>query len=314
MDPLSIKTFLAPIYEAARPVYNEASRLVHYTSAENGLKILSSRSIWMRNTTCMNDYMEIEHGRRALSEAWRSEAGQEVKDLINTMHNDSASKIERLFDLWAPIFSSDTYISCLSIHDESENEFGRLSMWRAYGASSGVALVLNPEPFRVQSSGGGIYSTPVIYATQSELNHEFHKFSQRLSKYHDYVSSLTEDELVQRVFNLFRMLVISLKHPGFCEEREWRVYCQPRFEKAPPMQKEIETIGGVPQHVGKLKLVSSPANGLHGIELTSLLERIIIGPTEHAHMIQLAYVEALEQLGFSDPASKVVLSNIPLRN
>jgi len=37
-------------------------RFVHYTSAENGLKIINTKTIWMRNTNCMTDYSEVQHG------------------------------------------------------------------------------------------------------------------------------------------------------------------------------------------------------------------------------------------------------------
>src|ERR1035438_3860391 len=45
---------------------NEAAgeylRFVHYTSAEAALSIIRSKRIWMRNTTCMSDYREVQHG------------------------------------------------------------------------------------------------------------------------------------------------------------------------------------------------------------------------------------------------------------
>ena len=37
-------------------------RFVHYTSADAALRIIASKRIWMRNTTCMADYREVQHG------------------------------------------------------------------------------------------------------------------------------------------------------------------------------------------------------------------------------------------------------------
>lgn len=37
-------------------------RFVHYTSAENALKIINTKNLWMRNTKCMIDYRELQHG------------------------------------------------------------------------------------------------------------------------------------------------------------------------------------------------------------------------------------------------------------
>src|SRR5262249_38411311 len=41
---------------------NPSARFVHYTSAESALKIITSKRLWMRNTTCMADYREVQHG------------------------------------------------------------------------------------------------------------------------------------------------------------------------------------------------------------------------------------------------------------
>src|SRR5437764_15432860 len=37
-------------------------RFAHYTSAEAALSIIKSKRMWMRNTTCMADYREVQHG------------------------------------------------------------------------------------------------------------------------------------------------------------------------------------------------------------------------------------------------------------
>ena len=38
------------------------ARFVHYTSAEAALSIIRGKRVWMRNTTCMADYREVQHG------------------------------------------------------------------------------------------------------------------------------------------------------------------------------------------------------------------------------------------------------------
>ncbi len=42
--------------------YANSRRFVHYTSADAALKIIKTKRLWMRNTTCMIDYREVEHG------------------------------------------------------------------------------------------------------------------------------------------------------------------------------------------------------------------------------------------------------------
>jgi hypothetical protein len=50
----------------------------HYTSAEAALSIIKSKRVWMRNTTCMADYREVQHGfeilRKFFSEKAKTEA------------------------------------------------------------------------------------------------------------------------------------------------------------------------------------------------------------------------------------------------
>jgi len=41
---------------------DENVRFVHYTSAAAAVGIVSTKSIWMRNVTCMNDFSEIDYG------------------------------------------------------------------------------------------------------------------------------------------------------------------------------------------------------------------------------------------------------------
>jgi hypothetical protein len=38
------------------------ARLIHYTTAESALGIIRSKRFWMRNTNCMSDYREVQHG------------------------------------------------------------------------------------------------------------------------------------------------------------------------------------------------------------------------------------------------------------
>src|SRR5262245_66657040 len=45
-------------------------RFVHYTSAEAALNIIRTKQIWMRNTTCMSDYREVQHGFEILEKVF----------------------------------------------------------------------------------------------------------------------------------------------------------------------------------------------------------------------------------------------------
>ena len=111
---------------------------------------------------------------------------------------------------------------------------------------------------------------------------------------------------------LFR-LAIATKHPGFEEEQEWRLFYRPTERQSPGMTEETVVLGGVPQKIYKLRLADEPEKGLHGADIPSLLDRIIIGPTEFPYVSYRAFVDVLSGVGVKDAATKVVLSDIPLR-
>lgn len=117
-------------------------RLVHYTSAEVALSILKEGEVWMRSSTTMNDFSELEYGTGLLTTVFGSPIGKRFRDLIDGLFPYCTQKTAQQFDDWMPQFRVDTFLTCLSEHLPEEDELGRLSMWRAYGGGSGVALVM----------------------------------------------------------------------------------------------------------------------------------------------------------------------------
>lgn len=139
---------------------NENGKLVHYTSAEIAMRIIQDEKVWMRRTTTMNDYSEVEHGYHGLSSALQSDVG---RHFVTELQRIAPSAFQEAAD--GPrlhLVRVASFVTCLSIHDSlRENEFGRLSMWRAYCGSSGVALVLNNTPFVTDTDALGAYSASV---------------------------------------------------------------------------------------------------------------------------------------------------------
>ncbi|MDO9460255.1 MAG: hypothetical protein Q7N95_09115, partial [Alphaproteobacteria bacterium] len=60
-------------------------RFVHYTSAEAAVGIIRNREIWMRKSSVMNDFMEIEHGMECLKAAYASETGKLFRTRLDGM-------------------------------------------------------------------------------------------------------------------------------------------------------------------------------------------------------------------------------------
>ncbi|MBT8420069.1 MAG: hypothetical protein KJO08_04320, partial [Gammaproteobacteria bacterium] len=149
-------------------------KFVHYTSAESAMHIIKNRQVCMRNAQCMNDFMELEHGHECLIQAYKSDPeGKKFQEIIESAHPGLLEDVTQMFDGWMPHLRNSVFIACLSEHPRDEDDYGRLSMWRAYGGDQSVALVLNNIPFLSDTSLLKVFSTPVIYQGVEDLRAEF---------------------------------------------------------------------------------------------------------------------------------------------
>jgi hypothetical protein len=288
-------------------------RFVHYTSAATAMKIIQERKFWMRNTTTMNDFSEIEHGLECLISVYNDEPGKRFKAAIDEIFPGMAQKVQDHFNAWIPGIKRDTYIACFSEHDDTEDLIGRLSMWRAYGNRGGVALVLNNTAFLSDSDVLGVHTSSVAYLDKESFRQNFIEVADAIEKHKLFVASMSPELVYNLVWHMFRFGIVSTKHPGFAEEREWRAVYTPTLDASVHITTEIECVNGIPQTVQKIPLKNIPEGDLYGLEIPELLNRIIIGPSEYPQALHQAFVHLLDAAGVPDPASKVVVSNIPLR-
>ena len=289
------------------------TRLVHYTSASAAMEIIKTKRFWMRKTSCMNDFMEVEQGLHCLDVAYSGEAGELLKETLNDIFLGVVNQIEEFFRGWVRELRTNAYIACFSEHSETEDMHGRLSMWRAYSESTGVALVLNNAPFFSQSNALKIYTSPVAYLDAEAFQTEFAKTVQGINNNADFLRRIGRDELVFHVFNAFKFAALCTKHPGFLEENEWRVIYTPSLEESERLEKDIEVLRGTPQPVYKIPLKNIPEEGLVGVEIPEILDRVLIGPTEYPVAILEAFITLLADAGVEDPQSRMQITGIPLR-
>jgi hypothetical protein len=291
-------------------VASNGTRFVHYTSAEVAMNILRTKEVWMKNASCMNDFMEVEYGLDSLRKAY---SATDFKSVLDQVFNGITGEIENLFNGWTPYFRTDTYLSCVSEHLDQEDLFGRLSMWRAYGGTTGVALVLNNSVFLNPSTSNlNVYSSPVAYLNYKNFENEFRKISENIRNEGDFLKTLGRDAISAHVFHMFKFAALCTKHPGFSEEREWRaIYC-PTLEESQYLIKDIQVIGGVPQPIYKIPLKNIPEAEFDA-SVSTLLDRIIIGPTQYPLALKEAFEHLLREADVSEAENKVWVSDIPLR-
>lgn len=287
---------------------------VHYTTAETAMHIIRGRRFWLRNATCMNDYSEVDHGVDKVIQFFGDKSkGGEFWEIIEAAHTGLARTIKQSFDDGLTDLRANTFLGCISEHDPKEDDIGRLSMWRAYGNGTGVALVVNPAPMLTVSDALNAWTYPVLYVDGPELAEMFETIVTAYRDHADFVKGLDREYLRTLVMDMLHTLAHCLKHPGFAEEREWRVVHRPRRHPTDRIKLELECVRGIPQQVAKIELKDLPDDGMVGIEPAQLVRRIVIGPTEYGQAMAAAFWEALREAGATDIYRKVVVSNIPLR-
>lgn len=309
-----LQIFFPYLYRTVREVKDAGTRFVYYTTADTATSILKNEEIWLRNPMTMNDYMEVNHGFECLRAAWgKAESENPVYGALEACFIGLYDEITTYFNGWLPKIREDTYITCVSEHSDEEDQNGRLSMWRAYGGKAGIALVLNGSVMFSESDALQALSSPVSYLNCDAFVAGFIDIAKNIEREAVYIKSLDREFVKNILFALLRFAVLCTKHPGFHEEREWRIVASPAIYPSEFLIPKVEIVRGIPQTVLKIDLKNHPDKGLVGLALPELLNRIIIGPCEFPQVIKTAFIQILLEAGVSNPESKIVVSDIPLR-
>jgi hypothetical protein len=290
-------------------------RLVHYTTADSALKIINTKRIWMRNTACMADYRELEHGyeilARYLSDDERKAAFTNALERVAPGCAREAIDIFR--NRWSELRGS-IYVVSVSEHAKKEDSHGRLSMWRGFGgATARVALVLKVPRYSEASIALKLLFSPVAYLTEAETRDVLDQVTRNISENSDFLRSVPRPDVVVNVFAVLLAGVICLKHEGFQEEREWRAIYLPTLNSSSLMQCSTKVIEGVPQIVYQLPLDVTHDANLADLEFSQIFERLIIGPSQYPWVMKEAFAKALTSARVPNAAERVVNSFIPIR-
>lgn len=289
-------------------------RFAYYTSAGTGINILKGKALWMRAAACMNDYREIDYGIQMINKTIYSSDKRRllIRQLAERLDWGDNILEFMLSDLNRneQNYINHTYLACVSEHRSRERGKGRLSMWRAYGRKTGVAFIWKPQAIFRPIQPLPLMLSPVEYLSQQQFDEGF---DWMLRNIRDNVDTILQDEPAKALEYFVNMLLISLfsiKNPGFSEEREWRfIYHESSSSK---LAHDFVVVDGIPQVIYKLPLLGPNDEGA-GVPLVDALDGIIIGPSQYADVIQIAFIRLLQEMGIPDAENKVVKSNIPLR-
>lgn len=229
-DPAVIRllSIFMPSAFKRRTAITTESRFVHYTTLANLHQILDRDEIWFRNSEAMNDHQDIE-GSLTRVEHWINHSDSTV--LVNALDQCAPGVwwegLEK-YRKWLPKLRRETYVLSVAEHDASENNTGRLSLWRAFDRHAvGVAVVVNTTPFMQVADALKAYSTPVTYWTRQQFVSEFQTVAKLILDNQDFVYRSNRSVLREIIFLMLLFAATCSKHPGLHDEREWRVLTNP---------------------------------------------------------------------------------------
>jgi len=297
-------------------------RLVHYTTAEAALNIIRTKRIWMRNTNCMSDYSEVQHGYQILNNFFRNKEKKEsfTEALDNCMPGVASEAINVFDNSWRDI-QLNTYIACLSEHQDNEDLNGRLSMWRAFGGTTTrIGVVFRVPYISLSNLALNIIFSSVAYLSEPATHKDLEEVIENIRANRDYLRMIDRNALIKLVFLTFLFRVVCLKHEGFHEEREWRAIYAPTLGPYASMlgpsrlmESSTEVVSGVPQVVYKVPLDASVSDQIADLDFTQIFDHLIIGPTPYPWPIYGAFVDELTKAGVANSAERVLVSGIPIR-
>lgn len=311
---------VARVPELIPPLEQPQSKLVHYTSARTAHAILTAkdddeRCLWLRNATEMNDFSEVDYGLAMLRQAFSDSAlERSFVEARTAIVPDHFHNVFKAIGDEAGLLKLNSYLLSLSAHSGSELDMGLLSMWRAYGGEANVCLVFNIDAFANEQDAYSVVMAPVDYRGLFGVREELERIRDAMIEHRDLLKRIDPHLVSFNMKYALDVMLLSTKHPGFAEEKEWRIiYRPPGPPHEPDVPSKIVCLDGIVQTVFYLPMKDIPEKSLFKANLNELLDGIIIGPTPNPSVVANAFTRLLGAAGIENPERRVRISGIPLR-
>ena len=293
-------------FQGRREQLKPTTRIAYYTTAETALKIVQDKTFWLRNPQLMNDYAEVVHGQLCLQAVLQDPAV--VAQATATIDQIFPGFFGDLVTSWIELLNSNRpmpFVACLS-EIQKDDDRGLLSMWRAYGGNNGVALVMRDALLDLDSNFINTFHSPVLYGGASEVKAEILGIFDNLVGTAAAVKAAGRAFLKERLLIALEFAMLSIKHVGFSEEKEWRMVHHGSAE-SPHLRYRSVVVRGSAEVLCELNLGSHEA-----LAPGTIIEKVIVGPCAFPHATAQAIFLAFQKAGNAIP--NIVASDIPLRH
>jgi hypothetical protein len=301
-------------------------QIYHYTDAAGLLGILQTKSIWATDAHCLNDAQELRYGTQLAIAYARSVLKATDSSVVREYLKRSIRSWSHRWSLrkasgeWSGRAMGSMYLA--SFCEDGD----LLSQWRGYagvtGYSIGLAtewwdLTAMPQPLRIPALRlrRVLYSEedqhkafgPLLQAACRSLEDAAHRFGDAAAL------STFEPRLQEYVGWALYGMAPCFKHPGFEEEREWRLVCVVGADDPDhgslnlPLRFRHAAIGIVPYVIVPMAVADGPYQSR--LPITEVYH----GPSDHADVAEAVLLRLLKEHGYAVPHTKVKAARAPLR-
>jgi hypothetical protein len=248
--------------------------LYHYTTHGGLLGIAETKSIWATNIHYLNDAQEYRY------------AAEVAKACIGEIRRAELSPLRDFLDELEHWVGGDTHIRihvcCFSERSDA------LSQWRAYSrGGQGYSVGFDFKELTSAMSAQNFFLAKCIYAYEAQklLVNEYviQPAIRDFEKLGAEPSVEARQPLIKQFRSRFYQLAPKIKHPGFAEEREWRLISRPISIPHAQHRFRVGTTLAIPYFGFRLTVDESPLQ----------LGEIVVGPSREQELATSSAIDIL---------------------
>lgn len=212
----SLASFKAQI-SADLPEY-----VFHYTNPQGLLGIVSSGTLWMSDSSFLNDPSELVYFKEIVQNCCHNICNSKSNQNTSMNYKDFIEKLGN----FAPSQVGSVFLASLSEHRD------QLSQWRAYaGGGPGYALGFRSSELAKSISSSDILIGKCNYSSEGAHNaaYEIIRAFEREFFAEDR-PTLDIQSICYEFSRVISFVAPLFKHKAFKEEAEWRVFCYSHWQ------------------------------------------------------------------------------------